>query len=129
MFSNIAEIAYPIDPSNINSAYIDSILNFYVQVYNQQSNEDLRALFLYKAVQFSQLTGKKDLSTKYYSILESEFKDSQYTTRASAYAPDRAIQVGKFVPKFSIPTLEDTTKSLTNEDFEDQIYLVDFWGT
>jgi len=129
MFSDIAEIAYPMDPSNINPAYMDSILTFYVQVYNQQSNEDLRALFLYKAVQLSQLTGKKDLLTKYYSILKSEFSDSQYTTRASAYAPERAIQEGKVVPNFSIPTLEDTTRSLTNVDFKNQIYLVDFWGT
>ncbi|WP_340104171.1 TlpA family protein disulfide reductase [Rhodohalobacter sp. 8-1] len=129
MFSDIAEIAYPMDPSNINTAYIDSILTFYVQVYDQQSNEDLRALFLYKAVQLSQLTGKKDLLTKYYSILKSEFSDSQYTTRATAYAPERAIQDGKIVPNFSIPTLEDTTRSFTNEDFNNQIYLVDFWGT
>ncbi|MEX2410291.1 MAG: TlpA disulfide reductase family protein [Candidatus Paceibacterota bacterium] len=128
MFSDIAEIAYPIDPSNINPAYVDSILTFYVQVYNQQSNEDLRALFLYKAVQLSQQTDKKDLATKYYSILTSEFSDSYYASRAEEYAPDRMIQTGNTIPKFEVPRFTDTTETYVNKNFE-KTYLIDFWGT
>ena len=39
------------------------------------------------------------------------------------------LQAGSPVPQFSFVSFDDPTVTITNVDFEGQVYLLDFWGT
>ena len=39
------------------------------------------------------------------------------------------LQAGSPVPEFSFASFDDPTVTITNVDFEGQVYLLDFWGT
>jgi thiol-disulfide isomerase/thioredoxin len=39
------------------------------------------------------------------------------------------LQIGSPVPQFSFVSFDDPTVTITNVDFEGQVYLLDFWGT
>ena len=39
------------------------------------------------------------------------------------------LQAGSPVPEFSFVSFDDPTVTITNVDFEGQVYLLDFWGT
>lgn len=129
LFVNLTSIAYPVDSPKFKTVYVDSIFAYINKLVKTHENKDVRAEFLYKGLQLATQINKDKLATRYYTILTAEHGDSQYTSRAKEYAPNRTIQVGKAIPKFNLPTLKDTTKTLTNEDFSNQIYLVDIWGT
>jgi thiol-disulfide isomerase/thioredoxin len=43
--------------------------------------------------------------------------------------PDSKIQVGKTIPAFSVPALEDPSTAYTPDSFLGKIYLLDFWAT
>lgn len=128
-FIQLTSIAYPIKSPKFKTIYVDSILNYMDQVINRHSNDGVRAEFLFKALGLASQMGKEDLANQYYSKIASEYGESHYASRAEEYAPNRAIQKGKKIPKFVLPTFPDTTKSYSNKDFIGHIYLIDFWGT
>jgi thiol-disulfide isomerase/thioredoxin len=65
-----------------------------------------------------------------YAWMVAEYSDSRYMRIAEArYAPDRAVQVGKEAPDFSVTALRDTTKTFSASSFEGQYVLLDFWAT
>ena len=129
LFVNLASIAYPVNSPKFRTAYVDSIFTYLDNLVETHENENVRAEFLYKGLQLATQINRTKLATRYYSFLTSEHGGSHYTNRATEYAPDRAIQTGKTVPDFNLPTLKDTTQTFTNEDFSNKIYLVDIWGT
>ena len=61
----------------------------------------------------------------------SEFPENPYTKSRILpnFNPDRNIQVGKPVPKFSVPLLGADGKTATDQNIDAKVYLVDFWAT
>ena len=43
--------------------------------------------------------------------------------------PEAKIRIGKIIPSFSVPALEDHSTAYTQHTFQGKIYLLDFWAT
>jgi len=128
-FMGIAELAYPLDTDDLNPAHIDSVLTYLEAVARRHPETGVQAEFLYKALSTAHALGRTSDARKYYERLTSEHNRSEYAREAEEYAPDRLVQIGKQIPSFKFPTLEDTSQTHAPEEFKGQVFLLDFWGT
>jgi thiol-disulfide isomerase/thioredoxin len=125
----IAEIAYPLDPEDLNPSYVDSVLTYMETVATQHPHSGVQGEFLYKALSVAHAVGRTSAVQDYHERLISEYGQTDYAKRAEEYAPERPIQAGKQIPDFEFPTLTDTTEMHSRAEFTGEVVLIDFWGT
>ncbi|MCG6954461.1 MAG: redoxin domain-containing protein [Gemmatimonadetes bacterium] len=66
----------------------------------------------------------------YYNRLVTDYASSPLTSVVKAQlAPNRAFQVGKTVPDYSLASLGDSTVKYTNRSMLGKTYVLDFWAT
>lgn len=107
----------------------DAYADFVLALLRKNPHESLRAealqVLLFRAVR-NKTQDEQDLL---YAWLVSEYPESfQARYAKSQFDPERAIQIGKAVPAFSLPGVDDSTVTYSNESMKGTVYLLDFWA-
>jgi len=67
---------------------------------------------------------------RYFALLNDELRATSYGKIATTeFDPARSIQVGREVPDFSVPALDDSTVRYSRTSMTGRLYLIDFWAT
>ncbi len=119
VFATIARVAKaPLQAT----AYADRVME-------EHSDPDVRAGFLFNALAEAHESGDIEAALADYTRLTEQFPDNQYAKLAiMLYDSNRQIKTGNAVPKFSLPSLTDSTVTYTDEMFRGRIYLIDLWA-
>jgi thiol-disulfide isomerase/thioredoxin len=107
----------------------DDYASFALAVLRKNPDRNLRAAVLeYLLGRAYQKKAEAEIALL-YAWLVSEYPESfQAQYARTEFDPDRAVQVGRPVPAFSVAALEDSTVTYTNESMKGKVYLVDFWA-
>lgn len=109
----------------------DIMFNSYLERY-LQSESSIEAKASLLAVLMGDLACQPD-STKlrnYYTRFMKDFPNSDQAGYVRMKLnPDPKIRIGKNVPSFSIPSLDDSTKIISNTSLIGKTYLIHFWFT
>jgi thiol-disulfide isomerase/thioredoxin len=107
------------------------LLKAYVRrVIEEHPDSDVRAQFLDHGLYYANSEGDEKTKWLYYSMLQDSYADTRQAERARRdFDQDRQLQAGNPVPQFSFVSFDDPTVTITNVDFQGQVYLLDFWGT
>jgi thiol-disulfide isomerase/thioredoxin len=93
------------------------------------SNDNNKASFLFYLLDAAHQRRDSTAIGKLFSRMINEFGESSDARIASMlFAPNRKILVGKEVPDFSFPLLDDASKIITRESLYGRVYLLDFWA-
>jgi thiol-disulfide isomerase/thioredoxin len=100
------------------------------KVLKAKQPENVKAGMLEVIIQYCSRNKLPDLQDKYYDILQNEYSGSKEAKRARfQFSKDKAIQVGKNIPDFSMKNLDNETENITPETLAGKYVLIDVWGT
>ena len=107
------------------------LANAYIQhVVDVHPDPDVRAHFLYSGINAAHGAGDEETKWRYYTQLQAEHRGTSQAERTFRdFDPDREMQAGNPVPKFSFSSLDDPSVTITNGSLRGSTYLIDFWGT
>lgn len=110
-------------PATVQQTYINRLLD-------ENPYSELKAMILLSELRNAKYNNDYKKATEYYDLLVNKYGNTQSGKLAAArFSAETKIAVGKPVPVFSVKSLEDSTKVLTNESFKGKYYLIDFWAT
>lgn len=95
---------------------------------DKNPDRTVRALALDGMTSMADYTGQSEKAERYFAELKANFGDVpevQFTLKR--LDPDRAIQVGKPVPEFSVKLI-DSDVTISNSGLKGRYYLIDFWA-
>ncbi len=105
------------------------------EVYMQKVIEEnpsviTKAVLLYTEFINAKLKNDDVKAAKYYNILINQYGDTQYGKLVKErFSPASKLKVGKPIPAFSVVSMDDSTKVISNETLKGKYYLMDFWAT
>lgn len=103
--------------------------NYAQRVLNENPVAIVKAQLLYTLCDVARHRHDTTKAATYYDMLVNKYGNTTFAKWAKAeFSPDAKVAVGKPVPSFSIPSLEDSAKVFTNESFKGKYYLIDFWA-
>ncbi len=110
------------EEKNIFQEYIDTFLE-------KNPDTQTRASLVFNMLMTARLRNDQQAVTRYYDLLMTKFGDTPVAKMArERLSPNSKIAVGKAVPAFSLVSMDDPTKTYTNESFKGKIVLLDFWA-
>lgn len=103
----------------------------YVQkLIDENPDVGVKTTVLATELMLAKETGDAAASAKYYSILVNRYGDTRVGKEVKArFSPGPGPEVGKPVPAFSVTSMEDSTRKITNVSLKGKYYLMDFWAT
>ena len=107
------------------------LLSIYVRrVIKKHPDPDVRAQFLFHGLYYAECEGDEKTKWMYHCMLQDSYVDTRQAELARRdFDQDRQLQAGNPMPQFSFVSFDDPTVTITNVDFQGQVYLLDFWGT
>ncbi len=125
IWENYYDLFYIIEA--IESPFTNS---YYQNVVANHPNPDVRDLALYKLLENTDAEKYKQYRAEYVQKYKTQFPKGRYIkTALRKYSPERAIEVGKMIPDFILPRLENLKDSISAKDLRGKYTLVDIWGT
>ena len=101
----------------------------YIQaVIARHPSRVVRALILEQAYANAMSLLDLERARTYYKRLTADFGDL-ISEGAKARPPELKIAAGKMMPEFSFASLDDPSRTITNDTFKGKCYLVNFWAT
>jgi thiol-disulfide isomerase/thioredoxin len=110
------------------AAHSPSEEQYIATAYETNPDRNVRAAFLYLALQNAFARKDANAVGRLYTRLVGDFGDTHYARQAVQLAPARNIQTGKPVPDFDLASLDDPATRLTPKALTGKAYLVDFWA-
>ena len=111
----------------IESPYTNS---YYQSVIAEHPNPNVRDLALYKLLEWTASKKYSQYKDEYFEKYKTQFPNGRHIkTALRKYSPERAITIGKLIPNFKLPRLENLNDTLTHIDLRGKYTLVDVWGT
>ena len=102
---------------------------FATRVIEEHADPTVRASLLFYVLGEARETGDAELSSRYYSRLRDEFRDTDYARLAKQlYGPDRNIVKGELLPDFNFVSISDHHVTYTRDTFLGNMFLIDFWA-
>ena len=103
-------------------AYIERLLK-------EQREPGLRGTILMSKLVYARYGGNRSESRAVYGRLMTECAGTRWAKMAKErYGTDMKVYAGAQVPKFSFVSLDDSSKTFTNETFKGKYLLIDFWA-
>ena len=100
------------------------------QVVELHPDPEVRSQFLYHGIYAAHKEGDEKTKWRYYNQLQAEYRGTTYAkSTRKRFAPQRKLQVGNPIPRFSFVSLDNSAVSFTNRSLLGSVYLIDFWGT
>jgi thiol-disulfide isomerase/thioredoxin len=85
---------------------------------------------LLTCINYARMKRDTDLLGRYTTYITEHFpKTGAAKLVRYEYSPYRAVMVGKPIPHFSLPSLDDTSEIVSDELMKGRFYLIDFWAT
>jgi len=101
----------------------------YIQaVTTRHPSRGVRALILEQAYGNAMSLLDLERAQTYYKRLTEDFGDL-VSESVKGRPPQLKIATGKMMPEFSFASLDDPSRTITNETFKGKCYLVNFWAT
>jgi len=93
-------------------------------------DNQIKAYILFDKFMRAKLTHKDSLAARYYDLLVNKYGDTQYGAMVKQrFSPTDNFKVGSHVPHFSVVSMDDSTKTITDKTLQGKYYLIDFWAT
>jgi hypothetical protein len=91
---------------------------------------NMKADLLFDEYMASKLSGDLEKAGDYYDILVEQygFTDTGKMTKAK-FQNTRVLKIGKRIPSYSVASVDDSTKTMTDESLEGKSYLIFFWSS
>ncbi len=100
------------------------------QVVESHPDPEVRNQFLGHGINAAHKEGDEKTKWRYYNQLQAEHRGTNEAKRTrKRFAPQRKLQVGNPIPRFSFVSLDNSAVSFTNRSLLGTVYLIDFWGT
>ena len=108
----------------------DQQMKYVQQVIDSNPIDKTKAALLLDEYMVEKLSEHKENARRYYDILVNRFGSSEEAKMIKEKTASRAsLQVGKPIPEFSVVSMDDSTKTITNESLKGKYYLIDFWAS
>ncbi|MFZ1292224.1 MAG: thioredoxin-like domain-containing protein [Melioribacteraceae bacterium] len=122
---------YPNIFTKVISIYpIEKQINVLEDLIKEHGDETIKPYFIMVLLQTAAKINRNEIIEEYYNIFERDYKNSIYFEMVrSQFSSDRVIQLGKKIPYFSLPAIDDSTLIFNSENMGNGIYLIDFWAT
>ncbi len=98
-------------------------------VAEAQKDPTVRPIVLAAAFKGARDAGDSAVARRFYDRLLAEFPDDPETKHAKDSGLGGEIAVGKRIPSFTLPSLNDSNVSLTADTLKGKVTLIDFWAT
>ena len=103
---------------------------YYQSIIADHPNQDVRDLALYQLLFYTQVEKYSKYKDEYFAKYKAQFPNGNSIKRViREYSPERAIDIGKMIPDFKLPKLENLKDTLSANDLRGKYTLVDVWGT
>jgi thiol-disulfide isomerase/thioredoxin len=108
---------------NKYDAYTQGVIDTY-------PDNQIKAYLLFDKFMRAKLTHKDSLAANYFDLLTNKYGDTQYGEMVKQrFSPTDNFRVGSHVPHFSVVSMDDSTKIITDKTMQGKYYLIDFWAT
>jgi len=102
---------------------------FAEKVLTAQQDPGVKGTMLISKLSYARYVGKKEEARTLYNRLVKECDGTRWAKMArERYSRDMSVFDGSKAPAFSFVSLEDSTKTFTNETFKGKYLLIDFWA-
>ena len=99
-------------------------------VADRHPDRRIREGFLFYLLQQASEHGRTDEARQLYDRLAADSPDGSLKDEATLdYAPDRNVMIGKTIPDFSVPSVDDPAHFISRDAIKGKFVLIDFWGT
>jgi peroxiredoxin len=116
--------------NELKIAGIDSpYLNYAISALTKHPNPSIRINLYTNVIRWASRSGRQDLVIYYLDKFKEEFPrkiDNQVLINEND--PKRAIKTGNKIPPFAFPSLQDSTKIISNTDMLGKKYLIHVWA-
>ena len=102
--------------------YVDDIIERY-------PDKEVGAVLVVPLLVRAYEEGDTENLERYYRIIKKRFAGMPVSRMADNYNPERKIRPGARIPAFSLQSMDDGSKRLTDTGLLGQVYLVEFWAT
>ena len=103
---------------------------YYQSIISEHPIKDVRDLALFKLLFFTKIEKYSKYKDEYFEKYKAQFPDGKFIkTVMREFSPDRAIVIGKMIPDFKLPRLENLKDSISAKDLLGKYTLIDVWGT
>lgn len=90
----------------------------------------LKAQIIYELFEEAKNTKNEEEAKKYYAMLAKDYESTPFAKIARMLSPElNKLKAGMAVPGFSIKSLEDPNKVISDNSLKGKYYLIDFWAT
>lgn len=90
----------------------------------------LRAQIIYELFDEAKNSNNEEEAKKYYAMLAKDYETTPFAKIARMLSPElNKLKAGMAVPGFSIKSLEDPNKVISDNSLKGKYYLIDFWAT
>ncbi|MCL4509606.1 MAG: redoxin domain-containing protein [Bacteroidetes bacterium] len=104
--------------------------NYLTQVVDRNPSARTRAIVLFQEFMKAKYMNQSEKATKYYNILVNQYGDTQEGKMVKErFSAVSKLQVGGYVPAFSVVSMDDSTKTISSVSMKGKYYLMDFWAT
>jgi thiol-disulfide isomerase/thioredoxin len=131
-----SSIVWSLNPHSIyyvlgHSGFTEDEQMKYVQhVIDNNPIEKTKAALLLDEYMVEKLSEHKEIARRYYDILVNRFGSSEEAKMIKEKTvPRDSPRIGKPIPAFSVVSMDDSTKTITNESLRGKYYLMDFWAS
>ncbi len=124
---------YPKNSVNNQVAAIKLVQNYKTAGFIKSIIKDTSEKYsgaLYEAVKLASEKKMKDAKMIFYDLLLKDYPKTWYASAAKKeYSDNKAVEVGKQVPKFSLKSLDDSNVVYSPAYFKGRYVLIDIWAT
>lgn len=102
---------------------------YFDRFIQRQPDKGAMGALLFNEAMMAQFSGQTARLKKYYDILVTEYKDTQYGAMAKQrLKPDIKVVKGQAVPSFSVVSIENPGSVISSESLRGKVYMLDFWA-
>ncbi len=95
----------------------------------EQRDPGVKGTLLMSRLAVARYAGNRDEAKAVYERLMAECAGTRWTRMAKErFGPDLKVFVGARAPRFRFVSLDDTSKTFSNETFKGKVLLIDFWA-
>lgn len=106
---------------------------YFNRFLSENKDSHLKAFILFSRLNQAKTANNLEETEKYYEILTKDYGETAFARQAMILLKEvekfNKIKPNKDVPEFSVTSLDDKNKVISNNSLKGKYYLIDFWAT